>query len=285
MIARHAQTEYGEPVRPGTSSAILRIDALVISAALAFAPCIALAQEPAAADAGAPTSDANAQAEARTEMRKGLDAYSDGLYELALRHFRRAMELVPEANLPHRHAGKALEALGRWEEAVFEHETYLRIKPNVSDASAVQERIDEIRRTYLVGIVALRCQPEPTEIVIDEDPPAPLTDRNVRLRPGPHVLRIRAPDHAEKKIDVVVQQGTTIAPDCVLVRTGNTLALGPNNPPGAEKPPPARPWYGRWYTWAGAGLVVAGVVTTILLVGANSTTPPPTTEGGNHVFP
>ncbi len=218
-------------------------------------------------------------------MREGLAAADVADYETALRHFRRAMELVPEANLPHRHAARALEELGRWEEALAEHETYLRIKPDVSDAQTVRERIAEIRRTRLAGTVTFVCEHLPSGILVDGNPAVP--GRDLRLTTGSHRLRLSEAGLVPRDVDVIVPPGGSVSVDCTLERiTAAPIVPAPALqpvPPRREEPRPA--WYARWYTWAGAGAVVVGATVAAILIAGSGATPPPATEGGNHRFP
>lgn len=232
-------------------------------------------------------------------MREGIALYDAKDYEGALRHFRRATELVPEANLPHRHAAKALEGLGQWEQAVTEYQEYLRIKADVSDAGAVRDRVEEIRRLYLFGKISFtRCSPS-TEITIDGASAASLglsLDRELPLSKGQHHVVLRAPDRVPREVDVVIapnatatlecslDRGVTITPPVSTAPAGDTTSKppGPPSDDGQHK----TPWYGRWYTWAGAGvLVVGGVIATILIANGSKSAPLPATEGGNHSFP
>lgn len=237
-------------------------------------------------------SAAEAQAEARIEMREGLAAFDAKDYEAALKRFRRAMELVPEANLPHRHAAKALEALDRWEEALTEHQEYLRVKPDVSDAAAVRERIDEIKRTHLSGFVELHCEPEPNEVFVDGTSIVPIESaQKLRLAKGTHRILVRSPGSVPREIEVTISNaGQTITPECMLERAPAAAPIGSPSAGGqlGSRPPPKEaptPWYGRWYTWAGAGALAAGGLILGILVAGASRNPPPASEGGNHVFP
>ncbi len=234
------------------------------------------------ADAG---SDRDPQSQARAAMLEGLADADRGAWETALAKFRRAAELVPEANLPHRHAARTLEELGRWDDAVTEYETYLRIKADVSDAASIRDRVAEIRRTRLVGTLTLACDPLPAEVFVDANLLTLGAARDLQLSPGPHHVRLRGPGYVTRDLDVTVPAGGSVATDCTLER-----AAPPSTATVAPLPPPAasghREWYSRWYTWAGAGAVVAvgATVATILLVGAGSSAPP-STAGGNHRFP
>jgi len=80
-------------------------------------------------------------AEAERSMEQGVAAAEQGDHERALRYYERAATLVPKANLPHRYAGDSLRALNRQAEAKAAYERYLSIKPEVSDAEAVREKM------------------------------------------------------------------------------------------------------------------------------------------------
>lgn len=223
-------------------------------------------------------------------MRTGLDAAAAGQHETALDHFRRAMQLVPEANVPHRAAAKSLEALGRWGEAIAEYETYLRIKSDVSDAQAIRDRIDEIKRTRLFGEIRLDCTPSPSAITVDGAPATPNAEGTIRVAVGKHVVRVAAPGHDERTMDVVVGAGETATPACTLAPSAATIALPAGGAPrrdDAPRPekPASSPWYAKWWTWAGAGAVVAGATVLVIVLASGGSHPPPSTEGGNHGFP
>src|SRR5688572_17764802 len=83
--------------------------------------------------------------EARTAMRRGLQAYAEGDAEAALAEYETAKRLAPAANAPYFHAGEALAKLGRWREAVESFEAYIAKDPTVSDSAAVKDRIASIR--------------------------------------------------------------------------------------------------------------------------------------------
>lgn len=255
---------------------------------------VALAVTPAvlAAPDAKPPAGRAIQEQARTEMKAGVSAAEAGEHESALGHFKKAIELVPEANLPHRYAARSLEALARWDEAIAEHEEYLRVKPDVSDAGTVRDRIEEIRRTRLFGFVKLACQPAASQVRVDGKDVVLPESGELRLPRGTHRLQIRAPGHDPLTLDVAVGSGMTTTPECNLAPTTTPVLPPPSHsaPSLATHPTPESPhdrptpWYGRWYTWTAASVVVVGAVVTAFVIGSQ-TSPPPSTEGGNHAFP
>jgi len=272
----------------------------VLFVALAVATTVAsTVASPARAEASAAS-----QAEARKVMRRSIQDLEAGKNEPALAGFRRASELVPEANLPHRYAGRALEALGRFEEAIVEYQTYLRIKAEVSDAASIRATIDTLgART--VGTVIFRCTPDEVGVTVDGRESPLGEDRSLRLPRGTHRVIVRARGHADRALDVEVPGGGTVTPPCVLELA--TAAAPPPPVPGppvsseptgaslrtstSPSPPPSseadtsRPLYAKWWFWAGTGAaVVAGAVITGLVLSSGGGGPP-STEGGDHRFP
>jgi hypothetical protein len=258
----------------------------VVVAAVSFAALIAVAPTTARADA-----TPEAQAEARKEMRQAIEDRDAGKLEPALSGFRRAIELVPEANLPHRYAARTLEALGRFEEAIEEYEAYLRIKVDVSDAAAIRATVEGLRAKHVLGTLAIHCSPADAAVAIDGQAWGPGADREIPLAKGPHRVRVRAPGHVEKEIDVEIVAGTMTSPPCILEQQPTPL-LRPVGGSGLLRteqgetpaPGPGKPFYTRWWFWTGAGAVVAGTIVTVLVLSSTSTSPP-STEGGNHSFP
>ena len=262
---------------------------LVVAAVPAVRPARAQPTTTTTQAGGSGANDADLES-ARAAVRSGLEAADAGDHERALASFRRAIELVPEANLPHRHAARSLEALSRWEEAIVEYETYLRIKADVSDAAAVRLRIEELRSAHATGTVELACRPVVTSVLVDGVPVTIDASRSVRLRAGRHELRLRAAGYQEKRLDVDVEAGEVARPECALAQVPASVradpgAIVPGRRDSAEAAPERRVWYTQWWAWAGAGALAAGVtVATILVVSSGQTSIPPS-EGGDHRFP
>jgi tetratricopeptide (TPR) repeat protein len=167
-----------------------------------------------------------AEIEAKAAMKRGIAAFAKRDAETALAEYRTAERLVPDANLPHRYAAEALVELERYEEAIQEYETYLRIKPDVSDAAEVKQRMEKAR-AKLDGTLDVRSSPPGASVYLDGAvAPAgttPLT--GLKVRRGSHVLVLRLTDRKE----------VTLSPT---VRGGETLSLSANF---ADAPAPSTP--------------------------------------------
>jgi tetratricopeptide (TPR) repeat protein len=68
-----------------------------------------------------------------------------GRHAAALAYAERAVELQPEAPLPHRVAGDAAWALGQRKRAVQAYSAYLAASPAAHDRAAVERRLEELR--------------------------------------------------------------------------------------------------------------------------------------------
>jgi tetratricopeptide (TPR) repeat protein len=259
---------------------------------LVYAVCVALAalgSAPAWADEG----------EARDAMQRGVAALGRGDAADALVEFRKAEALVPEAPVPYRYAGEALEQLGRFEEAVASYSTYLSIRPDSKDAAEIRGRIDRINSEKLQGQVAVRCSPDGAEVFVDGAPTAagvtPLEE--LHLSKGGHSLTVRAPGHVDKLLPIAITAGATTVVQCELSpippprieppvvrpepRTNPTLEPKPLRLPEPPPPPPGKAWYQRKWVWAAAGAAVVAGGAAIWFAWPRL----PDTQGGDIEFP
>jgi tetratricopeptide (TPR) repeat protein len=109
-------------------------------------------------------------------MKQGAALAQKGEHEAALSEFRKAQALVPNANLPHRAEAESLEALGRLEDARAAYRRYLEIKPNVSDANLVTEKIASLDARIATKQTAPAATPpaEPAPVAAPTQEPAPI---------------------------------------------------------------------------------------------------------------
>lgn len=82
------------------------------------------------------------------------------------------------------------------------------------------------------------------------------------LEPGSRVVEVRAPDYSVHREQIVVDAGEAYSLEVQLVPLPVTV------------PPAPTPWYGHWWVWAGAAVVVAGGVTAALTL-SDTDGPPP----------
>ena len=219
--------------------------------------------------------------DARSAMERGvaaLDAHQD---QEALDEFERAIELVPEAPMPYKFAGEALERLERWADAIARYQKYLDVWPAAADAGDVKDRIARIEATHR-GRVAIECRPGAT-VEIDGVARGVTPLDPVPVDVGEHRVQLRAAGHLPWSRTATVDPGAEVTVPCKLV---------PQPPPApprpvVDKPRPARPrpsppWYRRRWVWAvaaGSAAVIAGGVGYVVL------TDLPDTEGGDISYP
>lgn len=227
---------------------------------------VALALLLATSAAFAQGSPSESEAEAKAAMKRGLAASARHDTETALAEYRKAQKLVPDANVPHRYAAEALVELERYEEAIHEYETYLRIKPDVSDAPEIRRRM-ESARGKIEGTIELTSSPSGATVFVDGNATkAGITPiAGLKLRRGPHTIVLQLSGRRDVKLSPVV-------------RGGEALALAANfadpAPPDAPPPPPrersepskARTTLG-WIALGAGGAVLGAalVVDTVVL--------------------
>lgn len=264
-----------------TAGALLAVSAMVAL------PGIALAQQPERSGATSPRDQADAQA----AMERGIEAKQKGALEDALLEFRRAAELVPGANLPHRFAGDTLVELGRYEEAIASYETYLRIKPNVQDGPALRQRIDELRARYLEGLLDVECTPEGASVFVDDAPAAvgvaPV--RGLRLKGGTHKIDVRLEGYRDGTWTSLVVPGSARTLQVSLERNAAPRApLAATRPvEGAPASAPSKEHglLGSWWFWTGVGVIAVGAgITAYAVASSGSSTEAPRTDGGTLRF-
>jgi tetratricopeptide (TPR) repeat protein len=70
---------------------------------------------------------------AQSEFESGLALFHHGQYEVAVPHFERATELVPEFGRAYLYLGRTYLKLGKWQEALPPLRTAFRIAPEESN--------------------------------------------------------------------------------------------------------------------------------------------------------
>jgi tetratricopeptide (TPR) repeat protein len=153
-----------------------------------------------------------AEIEAKAAIKRGLASFARRDAEAALAEYKKAQKLVPDANLPHRYAAEALVELERYEEAIQEYETYLRIKPDVSDAAEVRQRMERAR-ARIDGTIELGSSPQGASVFVDgSSTKAGVTPLSgLKLKRGQHAIVLRLPGRKDVALSPVVRGGEALS--------------------------------------------------------------------------
>src|SRR5262245_6322179 len=161
---------------------------------------------------------ASTEDDARDAMARGVAGLGTGDPAGPLTETTRPITPVPEAPVPYRYAGEALEQLGRWDEAVARYEHYLAIRADARDADDVRARIARIRTAHLEGGVAIRCVPDGAQVQLDGTDVGVTPLAGLRVARGAHTVEVRATDHVPKRLSITVTPGTELVVPCTLDR-------------------------------------------------------------------
>ncbi len=118
----------------------------------------------------------------------------------------------------------------------------------------------EIDLLAVSGILRVAARP-PAEVVVDGRRVGQ-TPYLGELEPGRRMVEVRAPDYTVHSEEIVVAAGELYPLEVQLV------------PLPVVVPPAPTPWFGHWWVWAGAAVIVAGGVTAAVTL-SDTDGPPP----------
>jgi tetratricopeptide (TPR) repeat protein len=211
----------------------------------------------------------------------GQSHYNLNEFAEALQDFKEAYRLHPDPAFLFNIA-QCERQLGDFDEAIKFYRSYLRNKPEATNAKEVQKKIDELKglsdakRKSQTGapqsVIAPTTPPPP--VSPSAPPPAPVAPI-APLSPSPSGTA--PPPAAEPPAPV-----PNLAPAPAAAATTTTA-------PGADltaKPAEAEstPIYKQWWFWAGAGAVVVGVVVVAVVASSGSASAPGSALGNKKVF-
>lgn len=213
----------------------------------------------------AQTSPSGDEAEAKAAMKRGLAAFARRDVDTALAEYKKAQKLVPDANLPHRYAAEALVELDRYEEAIQEYETYLRIKPDVSDAAQIRQRM-EIARSKIDGTLDLTSSPSGASVFVDGSSTkagvTPVT--GLKVKRGPHTLVFQLSGRKDVVLSSVVRGGEETS---LTANFGDGPSSPSSTPRDTSRPPePSKAGSTLGWITLGVGGVLAGTALVVDLV-------------------
>lgn len=120
----------------------------------------------------------------------------------------------------------------------------------------------EIDLLPISGVLRLDTDPPGAMVIIDGRQRGE-TPYDGELKPGERALELRMPGYSTYKQRLVVSAGVVYP---VAVPLVEALVVAPVEDP---------PWYGHWWVWAGAAVVVGGVTLAVLNQDADAPPDPP----------
>lgn len=174
---------------------------------------------------------------ARVHFKRGIDLYDKKQYEPALEAFRAAYAEKPSPGIKQNIAlslkglGKNVEAATAFDEALDEGRESL--KPDTK--AAMEHELTDLAKIVATVNLKIVAMPERTAIenatlTVDGHPVAPAAIRRpLRLEPGIHVFRAKAPgfsDPPEKKLSILA--GQPVDATFELTAPGGMLVVKPN---------------------------------------------------------
>lgn len=211
------------------------------SAGLAAAVAISIAASAASAQTGPEES-------ARIEFESGEAAFDSSDYDLALRHFRRAYELVPRDGVLF-NIGVCLERLGRNREAVQSYEQ-AAASSSLNEETRAQARDFAARARQRLGTIVVAGEPRGATVLVDGAELCELPCR-IEVDFGMREVVVRAPDGTEASDRLDVPRGGIAEVELSAVRAQDPI-VGPDVP--AEPETSGLGVLG----WTGIGLLIAG---------------------------
>lgn len=148
-----------------------------------------------------------------------------------------------------------------------------------------------------MGFATLTADVPEATVAVDGQDLGPVPLANVLLKPGSREIEFRAPGFKPDVHNITVFAGrpyviegklrplldTSVAANDVPRNTVLNPATRPETSPGVSFDPPApsddvevssgKPWYGRWYVWAGVGAVVAAGTVGAVMATRDSVSP------------
>ena len=218
---------------------------------------------------------AGVDAQARAAFDRGIAEVDAGRFANAVTAFEESYRIRPVAVVLNNLAA-AYARMGRYQLAIATYQRYLtegseRLSPE--RVQVVRERLAELRRD--APTVTLRVTPATFSLAVDGRAVS-LTDGEVALDPGGHLLDVSAPGFSAQHREIQLAPGAREVWEVTLEPAAVTPAAAPTVTPPAAAPataavasvaptphPPEPPRTSpaitsRWWFWTGVGVVVLG---------------------------
>jgi hypothetical protein len=223
--------------------------------------------------------NADSGGDAKTRYMSGQNHYNLNEFAEALQDFKEAYRLHPDPAFLFNIA-QCERQLGDFEEAIKFYRSYLRNKPDATNAKEVQKKIDELkglgdarRKSFENGPAGVRAPSTPPPVSPTAPPPAPVAPV-APLSPAP---ASSAPPAAEPPAPVPNLAPSPEAAATTTSAPGADLTAKPTDSEGT-------PIYKQWWFWAGAGAVVVGAVVIAIVATSGGASAPSSALGNKKVF-
>ncbi len=197
--------------------------------------------------------------EARRRWDEGLQAASEGNFELAVAAFRQSYSLVPHVETL-RNLGLAELEVGDFVQAAQHLSKYLAVKSDLSEENREELESELTNAERMVGRLDLDVTPSDAVLQIDGvrvEPP--LTGRAWYVEPGRHRILARMPgaQPIEQEVELGAGQQKPVAIALIVSRpTEEELAAAKERPAAGDQRAERWPELKRWVVVGGGALTV-----------------------------
>jgi tetratricopeptide (TPR) repeat protein len=216
--------------------------------------------------------------DAKARYMSAQSHYNLNEFAEALQDFKEAYRIYPDPAFLFNIA-QCERQLGDFDEAIKFYRSYLRNKPDATNAKEVQRKIDELKG--LSDAKRKSREGAPTSVIEPTSPPpSDSTPRSFAPPPAPVTPLSRPPaSPASAPAPAAVPD---LSPSPAATTTSTTA-------PGADLTKKADegespPIYKQWWFWAGAGAVVAAAVVITVVATSGAASAPSSPLGNKKVF-
>jgi hypothetical protein len=216
--------------------------------------------------------------DAKARYMSGQSHYNLNEFSEALQDFKEAYRLHPDPAFLFNIA-QCERQLGDFEEAIKFYRSYLRNKPDATNAKEVQKKIDELKG---LSDARRKSKEAGNNSVIAPSTSPPPVDASRGFTPPPAPVAPLSPPAA-------ASTPAAPAPVPALTPTPEAATSTTSSAPGADltaKPTGSEgePIYKQWWLWAGVGAVVVGAVVVAVVASGGSASAPSSPLGNKKVF-
>ncbi|MBK7583215.1 MAG: PEGA domain-containing protein [Myxococcales bacterium] len=207
---------------------------------------------------------------AKKAFEAGAQAYREGRYPDAVRHFLEAYEEDRQPALIY-NAAQAYEKAGDVPNALRSYRRFLRLSPDADDRPTVELRVKNLEgrlRQQGVQQVSVFSTPSAAEVELDGKP-AGKTPWSAEIAPGRHVIVLRQPGLPDLTKEFLLSAEQSLELDISLGKGSATPARSARGQPGSEprgtsaeaSADTGSPAQVGLITWAALGVGVVGLGT------------------------